>query len=136
MAKSGPETRLVNRMRKAAKAHYGTRLVIVNHHGDQFSEAGVSDLLCCLDGVFVAVEVKAPESYGNSVERALEKGPTLKQRLFVGHIIASGGVGGFAASVEQFMALLQEAERFLETGPLPDCEGWTCQSCGADNYIP
>ncbi len=20
--------------------------------------------------------------------------------------------------------------------PLPDCEGWTCQSCGADNFIP
>lgn len=23
-----------------------------------------------------------------------------------------------------------------EDGGLPDCEGWTCQSCGADNFIP
>ena len=26
------------------------------------------------------------------------------------------------------------AARLLDR--LPDCEGWTCQSCGADNFIP
>lgn len=26
------------------------------------------------------------------------------------------------------------AARMLDS--LPDCEGWTCQSCGADNFIP
>lgn len=103
---SGPETKLVKKIRDAAHAEYGKRLVDIKYHGSQFGEAGVSDLLCCLDGVFVAIEVKAPESYGNSVDRALELGPTVKQRLFVGRVLAAGGCGGFAATVEQAMEIL------------------------------
>ena len=111
---SGPETALAKKMRDDGTAKYGDRLVTIKYHGSQFSEAGVSDLLCVLDGVFVACEVKAPESYPvkgkPSVEKALEKGPTLKQRLFIKRVIKAGGVGGFAASVEGFMDLLAEAE--------------------------
>lgn len=110
MSKPGPETRLVAKMRSAATKHYGSRLVIVKYHGNEYSQSGVSDLLCCLDGVFVACEVKAPESYGGSIDRALEKGPTLLQRDFVREITEAGGVGGFAASVDGFLALLAEAE--------------------------
>lgn len=106
MAKEGPETRLVKKMRDAGRDKYGDRLITIKYHGSQFSEAGVSDLLCCLDGVFIAVEVKAPESYGGSVEKALAEGPTIKQRGFVARIIRAGGVGGFAATVEQFMDIL------------------------------
>jgi hypothetical protein len=30
-----------------------------------------------------------------------------------------------------------QVKEFPETDAgLPDCEGWTCQSCGADNFIP
>lgn len=106
MGKPGPETRLLNKMRKAGKAAYGSRLVQVKYHGDQYSEAGVSDLLCCLDGVFVAAEVKAPESYGGSVERALEEGPTLKQRAFLNRVQLAGGIAGVVATVEQYLSLL------------------------------
>jgi hypothetical protein len=109
MAKQGPETKLVLKMRKAGEAEYGPRLVVLKYHGDQYARAGVSDLLCCLDGVFVACEVKAPESYGKSVERALAEGPTVLQRSFVAKVLAAGGVAGFAATVEQFMDLLAEA---------------------------
>jgi hypothetical protein len=110
MANPGPETKLIKKMRDAGTSRYGARLVTVKYHGSQFGEAGVSDLLCVLDGVFVAAEVKAPESYGGSVERALEEGPTVKQRLFIARVRAAGGVAGVAADVDGFMRLLLDAE--------------------------
>lgn len=110
MAKPGPETRLVRKMRKAGRDKYGTRLVTIKYHGSAVSEAGVSDLLCCLDGVFIAVEAKAPESYGGSVERALAEGPSLKQRAFLARIERAGGVPAVCATVEQFLETLAYAE--------------------------
>lgn len=110
MSKPGPETKLVAKMRKAARAKYGYRLVDIKYHGSQFGESGVSDMLHCIDGVFCAIEVKAPESYNNNVERALRDGPTVKQRIFIDHVNEAGGVGGFAATVEQYMDLLEVAE--------------------------
>lgn len=106
MGREGPETKLIKKQRDAGRDKYGDRLVTVKYHGSQFGEAGVSDLLCVLDGVFIANEVKAPETYGKSVEKALLKGPTVKQRLFVGRVLAAGGCGGFTADVEGFMVML------------------------------
>lgn len=116
MAKQGPEAKLIKKMRDTARAKYGDRLVDIKYHGDIYAEAGVSDLLHCIDSVFCAIEVKAPESYGNSVERAIEKGPTAKQRIFVDRVNEAGGVGGFAASVEQYMDLLEVAEMRAQSG--------------------
>lgn len=115
MGREGPETRLVRKMRKEGLARYGTRLVTIKQHGGVFSEVGVSDLLCCLDGVFLAVEVKAPESYGGSVELAIERGATVKQHEFIRRIQAAGGVAGVVADLDGFMALLAQAEEREET---------------------
>jgi len=109
MGRPGPETRLVKKMRDAGREKYGSRLVTVKYHGDEFSEAGVSDLLCCIDGVFVAVEVKAPESYGGSVYRAVTTGATVKQRGFGHRIERAGGIFAVCATVEQFLETLDEA---------------------------
>jgi hypothetical protein len=109
VSKEGPETRLVKKMRAEARRVYGARQVLWKNHGSEFSESGLSDVTGTIDGVFVAIEVKAPESYGGSVERALEKGPTVKQRIFVDKVRKAGGIGGFAATVEQFMDLLADA---------------------------
>ena len=111
MASEGWETKLVRKMRAEGKAKYGDdRLVTVKYPSSSFGETGVSDLLCVLDGIFIACEVKAPESYKvkgqPSVHKALAKGPTLKQRLFVNRVISAGGVGGFAADIEGFMVML------------------------------
>lgn len=121
MSKPGPETRLIKKMRDAGTAEYGDRLVTVKYNG-LYGEVGVSDLLCVLDGVFIACEVKAPESYSNSVERALEKGPTVKQRLFVGRVLKAGGCAGFAATVEQFMETLHHAEQMRRDASY-SCDG-------------
>lgn len=115
MAKQGPETKLGVKMDKAGAEKYGARLKSVNQHGNMFTAQGVSDRLLCLDGVFVAIEIKAPESYRvkgqPSVEKAVAEGPTVKQRLFVDAVLEAGGVAGFAASVEQYMDLLAKAEK-------------------------
>jgi hypothetical protein len=122
MGKPGPETRLVDKMRKAAIAEYGDRLLIVKNHGNEYSATGVSDLTGCLDGVFFACEVKAPETYGGNVQRALDNGPTVKQRLFIAKVLAAGGCGGFAATREQFMEILAHAAEMAE-GAVPRCWG-------------
>lgn len=114
MAKQGPEAKLLAKMRDAGRKKYGARLVDIKYHGDIYAEAGVSDMLHCLDGVFVAIEVKAPDNYKvrgePSVEKALAQGPTVKQRVFIDRVNAAGGIGGFAADVEGYMALLLLAE--------------------------
>lgn len=118
----GPETLLVRAMRAEGKRVYQHRLVTIKYHGDMMGEAGVSDLLCVLDGVFVACEVKSPKSSKHrrktieaSIQHALDNGPTLKQRVFVARVLAASGCGGFAASVEQFMDQLACAEK-VSTG--------------------
>lgn len=124
----GPETLLVRAMRKAGRdgykgyAGYGHRLVTIKYHGDMMGEAGVSDLLWVLDGVFGATEVKSPKSSKHkrktieaSITHALDHGPTLKQRVFVARVLQASGCGGFAATIEQFMEQLACAER-VSTG--------------------
>lgn len=130
MGKPGPETKLVAKMRKAGEAKYGKRLRVVKYHGSQFGEAGVSDLLCCLDGVFIACEVKSPEAPTHkratlqaSIEHALTKGPTVKQRLYVADVLEAGGVAGFAATVEQYMVMLACADSIHSASGIYVCTG-------------
>lgn len=123
MGKPGPETKLVKKMRDAGTKKYGDRLVLTKYHGSQYGEAGVSDLLGTLDGVFLAIEVKAPENYGNNPDRALRDGPTLKQRLYVKRVLAAGGCAGFAATVDQFMDILAHADQGHIEGTGQACEG-------------
>ena len=107
MSSTGPETALVKKMRDAAKAIYGTRLVVTKYHGSEFGEAGVADLFGVCDSIMFACEVKAPKNYNGSVERALNSGPTLKQRLYLKRVAEAGGVASVAATVEQFLETLQ-----------------------------
>lgn len=104
------ETRLTDKMKKAGRNRYGDRLVIIKQHGSIYARSGTHDLVGCLDGVFWSCEVKAPASYGGSVDRALADGPTALQRQFFGHVLLAGGVSGFAATVDQFMEILEVAE--------------------------
>jgi hypothetical protein len=92
----GPEAKLIKKMRDAGRAEYGERLVITKYHGSQFGEAGVSDLLCCLDGVFVAVEAKVPTGK-----------VTVKQQAYGQRIMRAGGVFAVCRTVEEFMDALE-----------------------------
>lgn len=110
MAKEKPEARLIRLSRKESKAKYGKRIREFKHHGSAFSEAGVSDVIGVLDGVFFACEFKAPESYGNNPEKALREGPTLNQRTYISEVIEAGGVGWFASTTEHWMLGLEAVE--------------------------
>lgn len=123
MGKTGPEAKLVKAMRDEGHRIYGDRLVVIKYHGSAYSEAGVSDLLLCLDGVFVAVEVKAPDNYG-SVEAACRRGPTAKQRVFLDRVLTAGGCAGVAASVEQFMHILIHADKRVSDSN--GVQAWPC----------
>lgn len=50
--------------------------------GGQFTKAGVPDLLCCINGRFVAIEVKSETGTASDL-----------QVYNIGKIISSGGVG-------------------------------------------
>lgn len=110
MAKEKPEARLIRLSRAQSKAKYGNRIREFKHHGSAFSEAGVHDVVGCLDGVFFCCEFKAPETYGNNAERALRQGPTLHQRTFAQEVITAGGVAWFASTTEHYMLGLEAVE--------------------------
>jgi len=50
--------------------------------GGGFQKAGIPDLICCINGVFVAIELKA--EYGKATEL---------QKMNIKQINASGGIG-------------------------------------------
>lgn len=114
MGRPGPETKLMNAVKEKMEERYGSDLLITKYHGDMYAKAGVSDWLVCFRGVFIAAEWKAPDNYGGSVERAEEKGGTVKQKEFVRKVIAAGGVGGVVASEESFQKLLDEAAKVAQ----------------------
>lgn len=57
--------------------------LVIKHYGSPLSQAGVSDLLCCIDGEFCAFEVKKP------------KGKLTKiQEKFIHNVLYHGGKAG------------------------------------------
>ena len=66
--------------------------------GGGFQKSGIPDLICCVNGVMLAVEVKA--SSGR---------PSELQKLNIGRINESGGIGAFLypEGFEQFKELLK-----------------------------
>jgi hypothetical protein len=137
MAKEKPEARLIRLARAESKKKYGKRIREFKHHGSAFSEAGVSDVIGVLDGVFFACEFKAPESYRNSVDRALRDGPTLNQKVYIQDVIVAGGVGWFAATIEHWMLGLEAVElqargELLHLPPLVSGNGPICTCLKGD----
>ena len=65
--------------------------------GSQFGNAGVPDILCCWDGKFLGIEVKAPGKRGNTTD--------MQDRQLAG-IRASGGTAIVVDDVSQLESLL------------------------------
>jgi len=60
------------------------------HFGCNFSTAGVPDLICCVNGRFIAIEVKAPNGRLSEI-----------QKIHIQRIIEAGGIAIVAQSVEE-----------------------------------
>ena len=63
---------------------------------NRYSQIGVSDLIGCIDGKFIAIEVKT------NVGRVTEM-----QRRFIDSVLKAGGVAGVCRSVEDVEELLK-----------------------------
>lgn len=90
---SGPEKRIENKIKRyldSIGAYY------IKTHGNMFSKAGTPDILACIKGRFVGIEVKQP---GGVVSKLQEANIRLIQN--------AGGVAFVADSLE-------EAKRHLE----------------------
>ena len=87
----GPESRLVSRILKALRAQGGFWFKV---HGGPYQVAGIPDIIGCLNGHFVAIEVKIP---GNL--------PTALQWRTIESLTAAGARAGVAYSVAQALAI-------------------------------
>ena len=83
------ETALQKRIQKAVKIKFYPAWVI-KYHGDQMGKAGVPDLLCCVKGLFIPLEVKLPG-----------KKPSKIQLEEIADINKAGGHATYVTSVKQ-----------------------------------
>ena len=72
-------------------------VLIIPKHQDMFtSQTGVSDLLLCVAGQFVAIELKVGKNQ-----------PTELQKRFIKQVGKAGGVGSVCRSLEEVQNILQ-----------------------------
>jgi hypothetical protein len=93
-----PEAKLVKKIQNLIQVEGGRSFKI--HGEDTFQEVGIPDLLCCLWGIFIGVEVKLP-------------GEPLRpmQVVALREIYHSGGVAAVVETAKQAIDLLSTAER-------------------------
>lgn len=53
------ESRLQLRVQKALRNEF-RQAYVRKIHGNEFQHAGIADLICCIEGYFLAIEVKMP----------------------------------------------------------------------------
>ena len=75
----------------------------VKQHGSIYSTAGVPDILACVAGRFVAVEVKSPTA------PKAKREPTKAQNHNLQTIAESGGIAMCVTSLNQFKSALKAA---------------------------
>lgn len=61
MARTNPETRLTKTIRKNLMKEFPGS-VFYKMHGSEYMESGIPDLIGCIEGKFVAIEVKHPDT--------------------------------------------------------------------------
>lgn len=69
-------------------------------HGSIFQPSGIPDILACINGKFVAIEVK--RSKGGIVSPL--------QKAQIEKIKENGGIAGVANSMEEFLEILKEGK--------------------------
>lgn len=66
-------------------------------HGNQYSRAGIPDIICCINGLFIAFEVKT-----------LTGNTTVLQDVTIRKITAAGGIAVVVRSVDEVKAVLEK----------------------------
>ena len=91
------ETQLVNNIKREVQQRYPDTFFF-KVHGGPMQQAGIPDLVGCVRGTFVGMEVKLPEG---------DYGVTPLQEYTLKRITKAEGVTAVVRSVEQAVALLQ-----------------------------
>jgi len=100
------ESQLVGQIMKAIKqAHPGAWTMKV--HGSQFQTPGIPDLLVCVQGLLIGIEVKH-QKRAESEEHARNRTTPLQQ-IQIQKIIDAGGMAGVALSVQEALDLISRA---------------------------
>lgn len=80
---------------------------IIHPVGSPYQEPGINDLLLCVEGLFVSMELKfihPGESWMHAVERT-----TVQQRSHIKRVMAAGGMAGTVTSVDEAIDLIERA---------------------------
>jgi len=102
----GPESVLVRSIVQAILREHPDAWVF-KVHGSPYQMAGVPDLLVCIHGRLVAIEVKMPRP-GESLAAALDRA-TPGQRHQIARIRKAGGSAGVVTSVTGVARLIEDA---------------------------
>ncbi len=95
----GPETRLRKKIVVAILEAY-PRAYVRKIHGNAFQVAGLPDLICCIEGHFIGLEVKIPRRKNKA---------TPVQLLEIEKIRKAGGEAGVITSPPEALAVIREA---------------------------
>lgn len=74
-------------------------------HGSAHMPAGLPDIICCVDGLFVGLEVKHPETENNLSPR---------QRLIQNDIRKAKGTAEVVTDVEEALAVIEHTRRWYQ----------------------
>lgn len=102
-----PETRLTHRIKDAIRWRYPDAWVF-KVSGNPMQRGGVPDLLVCLSGHLVGLEVKCQQP-GETREHARGRA-TVRQRVELAALERAGGRGAVVTSVEEALEVLAQTQ--------------------------
>jgi Holliday junction resolvase len=73
---------------------------VIKQHGNAFTKPGIPDLICCINGIFVAIEVKAAKGITSNA-----------QKVHLSNINKSGGIGIIAKGEKALQHVLEVLKR-------------------------
>lgn len=91
----GPETRLRKKIQDAIQ-HFYPSCMIFKIHGNPYQVAGIPDLVCCINGRFVGLEVKCPGKNATEIQQAV-----------LNRISQARGISGVVHSISEALEVLQ-----------------------------
>lgn len=95
---SGPETRLQKRIQDRVKEVFPSAYLF-KVHGGPYQKRGLPDLMGCINGRLIGIEVKVPGK---------EKNVTKLQQNQINQINAAGGYAFVSTDPEQAVQILEE----------------------------
>jgi len=100
------EAAYARKLRAAIKEEFGAGVVVVKAHGGPRQEAGISDLLLCVGGIFVAIELKQHRGK-----------PTPLQAEFLRRVAIAGGRTWVLYTTTPVSEVLSWLRQILQTPP-------------------